>query len=110
VPSARVIDLAEVLISNRPIETIITGIRPGEKVHEVLVSAEEAHRTIARGNFYAIKPMLPEIRSNSSDASPLEKEYSSADSTMTRAELATLLDKHNLLVEAKPAFQEELLA
>jgi UDP-glucose 4-epimerase len=109
-PSARIIDLAEMLINDRPIEITPIGIRPGEKVHEVLVSAEESHRTVERGDYYAIKPMLPEIRSDSSVATLLEKEYSSADNVMTRAELATLLNKHELLVEAKPAFQEELLA
>ena len=29
------------LIGDRPIETVVTGIRPGEKVHEILVSEEE---------------------------------------------------------------------
>ena len=48
VPSARITDLAEVLISDHPIETTVVGIRPGEKVHEILVSEEEAHRTIER--------------------------------------------------------------
>ena len=34
-----------------PIETVITGIRPGEKIHEILISEEEATRTVhgARG-------------------------------------------------------------
>ena len=41
VPSARMVDLAAVLIGDRPIETVFTGIRPGEKVHEILVSEEE---------------------------------------------------------------------
>src|SRR5918998_3565364 len=44
VPSARVVDVAEVLIDDRPIKTLISGIRPGEKVHEILVSEEEAYR------------------------------------------------------------------
>ena len=45
VPSARMIDLAEALIGGRPIETVVTGIRPGEKMHEILVSEEESpHR------------------------------------------------------------------
>ena len=61
VPSAKVTDIANLLIGNRPIKTIITGIRPGEKIHEILVSEEEAHRTIERGNYYVIQPILPEL-------------------------------------------------
>src|SRR5438128_10157468 len=54
VPSARVTDIAESLIGALTIETVVTGIRPGEKVHEILVSEEEAYRTIERGDYYAI--------------------------------------------------------
>src|SRR3984957_15558174 len=41
VPSAQVTDIAKVLIGDRSIKTKIVGIRPGEKVHEILVSEEE---------------------------------------------------------------------
>ena len=40
VPTARMIDVASVLIGNRPIEIKMIGIRPGEKEHEVLISEE----------------------------------------------------------------------
>ncbi len=49
VPAARMIDVAAALIGDAAVETVFTGIRPGEKIHEILVSEEEAHRTIARG-------------------------------------------------------------
>lgn len=109
VPSARVIDIAEALIGDRPIKTRITGIRPGEKVHEILVSEEEAHRTAARGDYYAIVPMLPELATVKVER-PLEKEYSSNDLLMTRRELAELLKKHNLTVEDKLELSEDVLA
>ena len=102
--SARVIDIAEVLIDSRHIETSTMGIRPGEKVHEILVSAEEAHRTVERGNYYVIMPMLPELRSPSQVESPLEREFSSADNIMTEAKLAELLKEHGLLVEGETVF------
>src|SRR5258708_494729 len=47
VPSALMTHVARALIGERPIEIKVVGIRPGEKVHEILVSDEEAHRTIA---------------------------------------------------------------
>lgn len=37
VASARVVDLATALIGDRRIDQVVTGIRPGEKVHEILV-------------------------------------------------------------------------
>ena len=40
-PAARVVDIADALIGDRNIEKKVTGIRPGEKIHEVLVSEEE---------------------------------------------------------------------
>ena len=110
VPSARVIDIAEVLIGDRPLETTVIGIRPGEKVHEILVSEEEAYRTIERGDYYVILQMLPELRVSAQVESPLGKEYSSADRVMTKAELAELLRRHKLLIEDRPVFEGELLA
>jgi FlaA1/EpsC-like NDP-sugar epimerase len=110
VPSARVIDIAEVLIGDRPLKTSVIGIRPGEKIHEILVSEEEAHRTIGRGDYYVILPMLPELRLSAEVENPLKKEYSSADSVMDKAELAGLLREHRLLVEDRPLFEEVLLA
>ena len=56
----RVVDLAAALIGDRDIPITFTGITPGEKVHEIMVSEEECYRTIARGGCYVICPMLPE--------------------------------------------------
>src|SRR5688572_3576535 len=52
VPSSLVTDIAEALIGEEKIKITVTGIRPGEKVHEILVSEEEAYRTIERGKYY----------------------------------------------------------
>lgn len=109
VPSAKVTDIADVLIGNRPIKTKVIGIRPGEKIHEILVSEEEAHRTVGRGNYYGIKPMLPELRTVTKHEVTLKGEYSSANSVITRSELAKLLKKHKLMIEDRTEFEEELL-
>jgi FlaA1/EpsC-like NDP-sugar epimerase len=58
--SARMIDLAYAIIDGRDIPVRHTGIRPGEKIHEVIVSEEECARTLVRGDYYVITPMLPE--------------------------------------------------
>lgn len=98
-PTAKIVDVAAVLIGDRPIATVYIGIRPGEKTHEILISEEEAHRTVQRGAYYAIRPMLPELRDNHGGAPALVGEYSSADGVMSRAALAELLRARRLLVE-----------
>ena len=110
VPSARITDLAEVLIGERPVETKITGIRPGEKVHEILVSKEESFLTEDRGDYYAIVPILPEVRGEKEIARSLENEYSSRDAIMSKRELHALLKGYGLLLEQQTGANEgELL-
>lgn len=89
-PGARVVDVATVLLSGRNLPIVFTGIRPGEKVHEILVSEEECYRTVERGDYYVIVPMLPELRGQV-DQPALTKEYSSAHVTLDMAGLAALL-------------------
>jgi FlaA1/EpsC-like NDP-sugar epimerase len=110
VPSARVTDIAAALIGDRSIETKVTGIRPGEKVHEILVSEEEAFRTIERGGYYVIQPMLPELRSAGDAASAIGKEYSSADELLSRADLTELLTVHKLMIADRFVYEEDILA
>ena len=62
VPAARMVDVAAALIGDRDDRDRVHGIRPGEKIHEVLVSEEEAPRTYERGDYLAIQPILPELR------------------------------------------------
>jgi FlaA1/EpsC-like NDP-sugar epimerase len=105
IKSAKVVDIADVLIGTRPIKIVFTSIRPGEKVHEILVSEEEINRTVYRGAYYAIKPILPELIDVSRKESVLTKEFSSADNLMTKQELEELINKHHLTVENKIAFE-----
>jgi FlaA1/EpsC-like NDP-sugar epimerase len=99
VPSAQVTHIAKALIGDRPIEMKIVGIRPGEKIHEILVSEEEAYRTVERGAYYAILPMLPELRTGHNSSPCLSKEYSSADNVMSLEETARLLCRQGLMPE-----------
>ncbi len=108
VPSARVTDIAAVLIGGLPIKTSVTGIRPGEKVHEILVSEEEAHRTLARDDYYAILPILPELRGRGQEDRWLGREYSSADNLMSREQVGVLLQRHGLLMHDQVAAEVEL--
>lgn len=90
VPSARITDVVEVLIAGQPIEVVITGIRPGEKIHEILVSEEEAFRTTEREGYYVLMPQLPELAPADFEAA-LQAEYSSADSIVIGEDLGRLV-------------------
>ena len=57
IPSMRMADLAETIAPGCEIEVI--GIRPGEKLHEVLVSEDEARNTVEVEDMYVIQPSHP---------------------------------------------------
>ena len=91
-PSAKMTDLATYLIGDRDIETVVTGIRPGEKIHEILLSEEEATRTVfGHEGYYALRPMLPEL-AGSVETPALVGDYSSADALMSHEALASFLE------------------
>jgi FlaA1/EpsC-like NDP-sugar epimerase len=91
VAAARVVDIAEVLIADRNIKIEYTGIRPGEKIHEIMVSEEECYRTTEREGYYVIRPMLPEVGSRDAVVSSLNGEYSSAKVTLDQNDLRAIL-------------------
>jgi FlaA1/EpsC-like NDP-sugar epimerase len=98
VPSALVTNVAEALIDGRDIKTVITGIRPGEKIHESLISAEEAARTTKKGSWYVIAPMLPELHRGQPKAPALSGEYSSDRDVMTFDQTRDVLVRRKLMV------------
>jgi UDP-glucose 4-epimerase len=99
-PAATVENIARALIGKRQIKTKVVGIRPGEKMHEIMVSDEEANHCVKRGNYYAILPMLPELNANTRAKRPvLAKELSSADNVADLKQTVALLKKNRLMVE-----------
>ena len=100
VSSATVMNIAKALIGNRPIDIEVTGIRPGEKMHEILISEEEANHCIKQGEYYVILSMLPELTNNKKkEPNAVLKEYSSADSVLDLEGTIDLLKKHYVMVE-----------
>jgi FlaA1/EpsC-like NDP-sugar epimerase len=89
-PAARVTDIAATMIGERDIHTVVTGIRPGEKIHEILVSEEEAFRTTERAGHFVIQPVLPELAEEDAPR-PLSGEYSSAQGVLEGSELEELI-------------------
>ena len=108
-PAARVLDIARALIGHRPMEIKMVGIRPGEKIHEILISEEECHRSADRGQFYSIRPILPELDVESDLKPAFQGEYSSALNLLSPQETQELLSRHALLVTDRQNGEEELL-
>jgi UDP-N-acetylglucosamine 4,6-dehydratase len=61
IPSIRIVDLAQAMASHLPRKVV--GIRPGEKLHEVMCPSDDSHLTIEFGDHFVI---TPSIRFNSS--------------------------------------------
>jgi UDP-N-acetylglucosamine 4,6-dehydratase len=54
IPSMKVVDLAKVIAPDAELEAI--GIRPGEKLHEVLIHEDEARLTIELEDMFVVQP------------------------------------------------------
>src|SRR5271168_928762 len=94
IPSMRLADLAETIAPGCEVEYI--GIRPGEKLHEVLVSEDESRQTLETENMYVIQPAHPWWKSENwggAKALPEGFRYSSDanERWLTRRELEALV-------------------
>jgi UDP-N-acetylglucosamine 4,6-dehydratase len=56
IPSVRIVDLAKALAPDLPIKTI--GIRPGEKLHEIMCPADDSHLTVEFDDYFIISPSI----------------------------------------------------
>lgn len=56
IPSSRIVDLAEAIAPGLPHK--IVGIRPGEKLHEIMCPADDSHLTLEFDDHYVIKPSI----------------------------------------------------
>ena len=54
IPSMKIIDLAKAIAPGTSLE--IVGIRPGEKLHEVLISEDESRSTVEMEDMYVVQP------------------------------------------------------
>ncbi len=56
IPSVRIVDLAKAIAEHLPHKII--GIRPGEKIHEIMCPADDSHLTIEFEDHYVISPSI----------------------------------------------------
>ena len=57
IPSYRITDVAEAIAPKTKVEVV--GIRPGEKVHEEMITPSDSFTTYDLGKYYAILPQIP---------------------------------------------------
>lgn len=83
-PSMKILDLIKIFSNkyNKPYD--IVGVRPGEKIHELMLSLEEALRVNVRYGYFV-------FNKNNSITNNLNKEYSSADYLLSYSELETFM-------------------
>jgi UDP-N-acetylglucosamine 4,6-dehydratase len=100
IPSFSIVNVANVVAPGIPTEII--GIRPGEKLHEVMITEDDSHNTVEFDNFYAI--LSPSIQSNSvsyknATKVPVGFRYSSENNPnwFTTESFKEMLIKNNLL-------------
>jgi UDP-N-acetylglucosamine 4,6-dehydratase len=102
IPSAKIVDMANAMAPNLPHRVV--GIRPGEKLHEVMCPKDDSHLTLEFDDHYVIQPTItfvehPDYKVNArgeiGKAVSSGFEYSSGDNPhfLSIAEIKALLDQ-----------------
>lgn len=74
IPSMRITDLANLMAPKAKI--VVTGIRPGEKLHEYLITVEEGRRTIDLGTRYVVEPEYSWWKGSELKGKPVPRNFS----------------------------------
>jgi UDP-N-acetylglucosamine 4,6-dehydratase (inverting) len=96
IPSMKVIDLANVIAPDA--ERKVTGIRSGEKLHEILLTEDEARHTKELDNYFVIEPEHPFWeKDNFMDGKSLPEGFrytsDSNDKWLTEGEIGKIVDE-----------------
>ncbi len=94
IPSMRIIDLADVVSPESKRKKI--GIRPGEKIHEILITEQEARHTREFKNYFIIEPDFPFWdRKNYKNGKPVKEDFKYASDSnnwwLTKDELKKMI-------------------
>ena len=94
IPSMKIMDLAEVIAPTAKKEVI--GIRPGEKIHEILLTEDEAKHSREFNNYFTIEPEHPFWdKHDMSGGKPLQPEFrytsNNNDKWLSKEELTEII-------------------
>ena len=95
IPSMNIMDLAKAIAPE--CETRIVGVRPGEKIHELMISRDDARQALELDSFYVIQPQFKywDRRSSWDEGRkvPADFEYSSGTNSwrLTIEDMKTML-------------------
>jgi FlaA1/EpsC-like NDP-sugar epimerase len=100
IPSYRITDVAKAI--GPDCEHPIVGIRPGEKIHEEMISSSDSSTTYDLGNYYVILPQIPNwdlhdfIRHHGAKKVPAGFSYTSGENEefLNVEELRALIEEH----------------
>jgi UDP-N-acetylglucosamine 4,6-dehydratase len=98
IPSMKVVDLARAVAPDA--ELVEVGIRPGEKLHEEMISAEDSRRTLRQADRYVVLPTLADWGFDSPAGEPVEDGFSYTSDTndlwLDVNQIRTMLTELNL--------------
>ena len=104
IPSMKVLDIAGVVAPKAKHEII--GIRPGEKLHEQMISAEDSYTTYEYSNYYKILPQINEWKKDIlriKDGVKVSEGFSYCSDNnsewMTKSELKTWIDANQNYID-----------
>ena len=105
-PSYRITDVAQAV--GPTCEKLITGIRPGEKIHEEMITASDSFTAVDLGDYYAILPsdgrVLQLYQQTGINIKPLPKGF--AYNSGTNSDFLSVEQLRELIREhVDPAFQ-----
>ena len=96
IPSMKLVDLASAIAPNS--EFFETGIRPGEKLHEEMISADDSKRTIFDGSRYIVNPVVAEWGYKEPVGEKLPEDYPYRSNTndlwLTTDQIRSLIDMY----------------
>ena len=104
IPSMKVLDIAGVVAPKAKHEII--GLRPGEKLHEQMISVEDSYSTYEYSNYYKILPQINEWKKDNlriKDGLKVSEGFSYCSDNnsewMTKSELKTWIDANQNYID-----------
>lgn len=105
-PTMKVSDLFDIIVPNA--KRNVMGIRPGEKLHEILLTPEESRHSVELKDYYVILPentsetTQEKLKKFAKEGTPLEEGFhfssNNADGEMSKEDLLRIVDKMEKLI------------